>query len=150
MIQIQSNYLNLSKMQQEHFTLCNPDQPIAWSSDSNPKQLLKFIQNAAGTFHCRFCAPDAAVTQLYWGEYGILSSYRRQYFFDFFLICATGRCVFSLHWGLCAPVTPVTLSHLVPAIAIDIFLFQLSCIKYHQPPLSIWEVLCQSSPSIYF
>ena len=45
------------------------------------------------------------------------------------LICATGRCVFSLHWGLCAPVTPVTLSHLVPAIAINISLFQL-CI-YH-------------------
>ena len=69
---------------------------------------------------------------IYWGEYGILPSFHCQYFFDFFLICATGRCVFSLHWGLCAPVTPVTLSHLVPAIAIDILLFQL-CIGH--PPL---------------
>ena len=115
-------------MQQEHFTLCNPDQPIAWSSGSNPKQLFKFIQNAAGTFHCRFCAPDAAVTQLYlgiWNSFFFLLSI----FLRFFLVCATGRCVFSLHWGLCAPVTPVTLSHLVPAIAINIFLFQL-CIYY--------------------
>ena len=87
------------------------------------------MQQENKAFHCKFCAPDAAVTQLYWGEYGILSSFHCQYFFDFFLVCATGRCVFSLHWGLCAPVTPVTLSHLVPAIAINIFLFQL-CIDH--------------------
>ena len=87
------------------------------------------MQQENKAFHCKFCAPDAAVYPIVLGGIWNPFFFHCQYFFEFFLVCATGRCVFSLHWGLCAPVTPVTLSHLVPAIAIDIFLFQL-CIDH--------------------
>ena len=42
------------------------------------------MQHENKAFHCKFCAPDAAVTQLYWGEYAILSSFHCQYFLDSF------------------------------------------------------------------
>ena len=83
------------------------------------------MQHENKAFHCKFCAPDAAVTQLYWGEYAILSSFHCQYFLDSFSSLQQEDVSFHCIGGLFAPVTPVTLSHLVPAIAINISLFQL-------------------------